>query len=73
MKFKTRDLVVVKDVGVDHLRQYKDMCGEIISWIKTKGEIKYKVRIYYLNDWETAYFKEDELELLDTKAGDKNI
>ncbi|MCD3252354.1 hypothetical protein [Clostridium botulinum] len=73
MKFRTRDLVVVKDVGVDHLKQYKDMCGEIVSWIKTKGEIKYKVRIYYLDDWETAYFKENELELLDTKGSDKNI
>lgn len=73
MKFKTRDLVLVKNVGVDHLKQYKNMCGEITSWIKTKSEIKYKVRIYNLDDWETAYFKENELELLDTKGDDKNI
>ncbi|BAE47748.1 hypothetical protein G8S49_05540 [Clostridium botulinum C] len=65
MKFKTGDLVLVKNVGVDHLKQYNNMCGEIISWIKTNSEIKYKVRIYKLDGWETAYFKENELELLD--------
>lgn len=31
MQFKTGDLVLVKNVGVDHLKQYKNMCGEIIS------------------------------------------
>lgn len=73
MQFKTGDLVLVKNIGVDHLKQYKNMCGEIISWIKTKSEVKYKVRIYNLDDWETVYFKENELELLDTKGDDKNI
>lgn len=70
MQFKTGDLVLVKNIGVDHLKQYKNMCGEIISWIKTKSEVKYKVRIYSSDDWETAYFKENELELLDTKGGE---
>lgn len=65
MKFKTGDMVHITKVGIDKLKCYEDMCGEIISWIKKKGEVKYKVRIYFVESWETAYFKEDELELIE--------
>ena len=48
-----------------HLIKYTGEKGTIISWLIIEGVVKYKVMIKDSNEF-TAYFKEDEIELLET-------